>query len=332
MKGAIAAGHQLSADAGALVLGAGGNAVDACIAAAFASWVVESPLTGPGAGGFLLAHTGGRTRLLDFFVAVPARPAAPMDEAVVDFEGGATQVFHVGEASVAVPGAVQGLEVAHRRWATMPWVELVRPAIELARSGFEMTPAQAFLHRILDPILRGTRDGRAVYPKIEPGERWALPALADSLELVADHGSAALTELIPELSADLARYRVIERRPVETGFLGATFRSNPPPSSGGVLIAYGLSLLDRLGVGGSAGSPAAMARLADVMREQQRARDGRFAAGLYRGGLARRLLAEETLASAAARLTGTTHISVVDAERNAAAMTASNGSGSVASS
>src|SRR5439155_24585391 len=141
-----------------LLLGAGGSGVGGWIAAALAAGVVAGPLPGPGAGGFLLAHSGGRTGVLDCFVAVPGRAAAPMDEAVVDFEGGATQVFHVGEASVAVPGAVQGLEVAHRRWATMPWAELGRPAIELARSGFEMTPAQAFLHRILDPILRGTRD------------------------------------------------------------------------------------------------------------------------------------------------------------------------------
>src|SRR5882762_9282756 len=78
MKGAIAAGHPLTAKAGARVLEAGGSAVDACVAAAFVSWVCESPLTGPGGGGFMLVHEAesGRTVVLDFFVAVPR--AAPV--------------------------------------------------------------------------------------------------------------------------------------------------------------------------------------------------------------------------------------------------------------
>src|SRR3954462_5035822 len=113
MRGAVAAGHPLTAEAGARVLAAGGNAVDACIAAAFTSWVVESPLTGPGAGGFMLVHRArdSSTRLLDFFVATPglgrARGRAAEMEAVdIDFEGGeTTQVFRIGSASCAVPGA-----------------------------------------------------------------------------------------------------------------------------------------------------------------------------------------------------------------------------------
>ncbi|HEU4518674.1 MAG TPA: gamma-glutamyltransferase, partial [Microvirga sp.] len=75
MKGAVAAGHPLTAEAGARILADGGNAVDACIAAAFVSWVAESPLTGPGAGGFMLVHRASdhSDRLLDFFVALPGR-------------------------------------------------------------------------------------------------------------------------------------------------------------------------------------------------------------------------------------------------------------------
>src|SRR5471032_3377254 len=75
MNGAIAAGHRLTAAAGARMLEEGGNAVDACVAAAFASWVAESPLTGPGAGGFALVHSadGRPERLADFFVATPGQ-------------------------------------------------------------------------------------------------------------------------------------------------------------------------------------------------------------------------------------------------------------------
>src|ERR1700704_6348485 len=119
MKGAIAAGHPLTAQAGARVLEAGGNAVDACIAAAFTSWVCESPLTGPGGGGFMLVHDArdGKTRLLDFFVAVPAaaRGGGELLELAVDFDGDTQQLFRTGAAAVAVPGTAVGLEAGHRR-------------------------------------------------------------------------------------------------------------------------------------------------------------------------------------------------------------------------
>src|SRR5512134_2492580 len=104
MEGAIASGHPLTARAGADVLEAGGNAVDAAVAASAASWVAESPLTGPGGGGFLLVHRARerRTVLYDFFVSFPGRrSAAPMDEIEVDFSGGSTQLFCIVPASVA---------------------------------------------------------------------------------------------------------------------------------------------------------------------------------------------------------------------------------------
>src|SRR3954468_20755260 len=100
MRGAVAAGHPLTAEVGAAVLRDGGNAVDACIAAAFASWVVESPLTGPGGGGFMLVHRArhGPSGLRDFFVAVRglgrAREPVEMEEAAVDFDSETAQLFH----------------------------------------------------------------------------------------------------------------------------------------------------------------------------------------------------------------------------------------------
>ena len=148
MKGAIAAGHPATAEAGAAILAEGGNAVDACLAAAFASWVAESPLTGPGAGGFLLIHRArdGSDRILDFFVAAPGRglPSGDGDGMVpveVAFDARAVQVFLVGPASCAVPGAPAGLAVAHGRYGRLPWAELLAPAVELARSGVELNAA-----------------------------------------------------------------------------------------------------------------------------------------------------------------------------------------------
>src|SRR3954447_11141314 len=167
-KGVIAAGHPLTAEAGARVLREGGNAVDACVAAAFTSWVCESPLSGPGGGGFFLVHSGreAKTRLYDCFVAVPGAgwegEVAEMDEVDVDFDADSSQVFHVGPASVAVPGTTLGLEAVHRKWGSVPWSELAAPAAALAREGVEITRVQGYLHAILDVLLRRTPEGAAL--------------------------------------------------------------------------------------------------------------------------------------------------------------------------
>jgi gamma-glutamyltranspeptidase/glutathione hydrolase len=179
--------------------------------------------------------------------------------------------------------------------------------------------------------------------------------LASTLERLAEGGARELYrgelghELVRFLAekgglvtrADLEEYRVIWRRPNRVSYDGREFVSNPPPSSGGVLIGYGLSLLDRLGADGRAGSAEAIEPLVEVMREQSRARMGSFVGDLYRGGLARKLLAEENIRAAldrierreasvreAAGAPGTTHISVIDERGNAASLTASTGSGS----
>ena len=366
MKGAIAAGHPLTAAAGAQVLAEGGNAVDACIAAGFASWVAESPLTGPGAGGFMLVHRArdGSSRLLDFFVTVPGldrngREAAEMESVDVEFTPESSQLFRIGAASCAVPGALAGLEAAHRSFGSCPWQALVEPAIELAREGIELTRAQAYMHAILDPILRHTAEGRAMYGPagacLVDGDRFALPDLAATLDRIARRGAedfyrGELGEAIVAhlersggliTRADLTRYRVIRRRPVVVQFGSHRFESNPPPSTGGVLIGYGLALLDRLGRVPRAGSAEAMAQLVEIMREQSRVRGGPFVRELYRGGLARRLYDESTLSEGLGRIRsgaqplaepvgarGTTHISVVDGWGNAASLTASTGAGS----
>jgi gamma-glutamyltranspeptidase / glutathione hydrolase len=365
MKGAIAAGHPATAEAGAAILAEGGNAVDACLAAAFASWVAESPLTGPGGGGFLLVHRARdrKDRVLDFFVSIPGsglrgRKAAEMETIDIDFDGSTSQVFLVGPASCAVPGAVAGLETAHRTYATVPWPHLLEPAIALARDGIELTPQQAYLHAILDLILRHTPEGREIYGgegRLARGEKVLMPDLAGTLQALADGGARELYQgelgkkLVEHVldgggtltRRDLAEYRIIWRRPTRTAFEGHEFVSNPPPSSGGVLIAYALALLERLAANGTAGSAEAIQALVEVMRETARARQGSFAADLYRGGLAQRLCSEENLRAAVERIEGredaareqvgspgTTHISVVDDAGNAASLTASIGSGS----
>ena len=366
MRGAIAAGHPLTAEAGARVLAEGGSAVDACIAASFASWVTESMLSGPGAGGFFLVHeaASARTRLADFFVCAPGlgngqRASARMLQVDVAFDPDSSQAFSIGAASCAVPGAPKGLEEMHRRFGRLPWRELVAPAIELARAGVEITPAQDFMHLILDPILRHNPEGRRVYEtggrRYQTGDVLRHPDLAGTLEQFAAEGADALyggdlgRRLVAHIQdegggitlQDIERYRVVWRRPVRSHYRGCEFVSNPPPSSGGILVAYGLRLLDELGEGGAPGSAPALLRMIEVMRAQTRARAGRFASDLRRGGLAARLLADGSIEQAVARVhaaelglsepggpTGTSHISAVDSAGNAASLTCSLGSSS----
>jgi gamma-glutamyltranspeptidase/glutathione hydrolase len=361
MRGAVAAGHPLTAEAGAAVLAEGGNAVDACIAAAFVSWVAESTLTGPGAGGFMLVHRARdrTTRVLDHFVTVPGlglgrREVAEMESVDVAFTTESSQAFRIGAASCAVPGAAAGLGEAHRLFGTLPWPTLLEPAIRHAREGLVLTKSQAYLHAILDLILRHTAEGQEIYGRngnrLVAGDRLVMTDLAGTLERLAEHGADDLyrgelaRSLVAHLRAgggaiterDLADYRVIRRRPVRARFLGHDFESNPPPSAGGVLIGFGVSLLDRLGLAGPPGSAEAIAQLVEIMREQDGARNETFARGLYRGGLPRRLLDSQAVTAALRRLrgrlpesvAGTTHIAVVDGRGNAASLTASTGSGS----
>ena len=307
MKGAIAAGHPLTAEAGARVLEAGGSAVDACVAAAFVSWVCESPLTGPGGGGFMLVHASGETTVLDFFVTVP-RSFGGRDELIalaVDFDGDTQQLFRTGAAAVAVPGTALGLEEAHRRWGRLPWRELVEPAVRVARDGFVLTSVQAYLHAILDPLLRHSPEGDAMYAiegrAAREGERLAFPELASTLEWMGEEGASVfyrgeLAERIVdhvELSLDdLAGYRVVEREPLCVSYRGHEFRTNPPPSSGGTLIAAGLQAL-------SDNSPSAIVR---AMEAQEAMRDAAFAQALRRGTTAISVVAGDEAVSLSSSL------------------------------
>ena len=366
MKGAVAAGHPLTAEAGARILAAGGNAVDACIAAAVVSWVVESPLTGPGGGGFMLVHRARdrSDRVLDFFVTVPGRGLAAgeggdMEAVDVAFDVEALQTFRVGAASVAVPGTVAGLAEAHRLYAKLPWAELFAPALETARKGVRLNESQALLHAILDPVLRYGPEARRIYGEdrgLGAGDVIPTGDLATTLEVLAAEGERAFYEgelgrRISEVlradggrvtDEDLAAYRVIRRTPVRATYRGREFVSNPPPSSGGVLIAFALRVLDVAGESGAFGAPEAISSLAEAMREATRARAGSFAGDLYRGGLSGRLLSETRIREAAANVRAavrdavaepagapsTTHVSVVDAAGNAASLSASLGCGS----
>ena len=297
------------------MLADGGNAVDACIAAAFVSWVTESPLTGPGAGGFMLIHHAAddSTRVLDHFVAVPGlglrrRGQTEMDSVDVDFTPESSQAFRIGAASCAVPGAVAGLGEAHRQFASLPWPDLLEPAIELARDGVEMTEPQAYLHAILDLILRHTDEGRAIYGhdgnRLVAGDRLVMADLAETLERLAEKGAddfyrgelaRAVVQHVREHGGDFTAPRL---RRLSRDQAQADSHELPGPR-----LRVESAALDR---GRSDRSRRQAARPARRPRGPRRERRGDgagrrddaragsgpwrpFARELYRGGLARRL-------------------------------------------
>jgi gamma-glutamyltranspeptidase/glutathione hydrolase len=303
VQGAVAAGNRHSAEAGAWALREGGTCVDAALAATFAAFVTEGPLTGPAGGGFVLLHEPGESlTVLDCFFAVPSVPRGEMDEVEIDFADASTQIFHVGEESVAVPGLMRGLEEAHLRRGRLPWQTLFVPALELARRPLPTTSAQAFLHEILVPILQREPGGRRIYGS---------PGVVDStdlipaLRLLQDIRGDAVAILLPELAEDVEAYRLEPREPLEGTFAGMTVVATPPPSMGGVVVREGLAVLDA-SVRGSPGSADEASAVAAAL-----------AAGYGTGA-----------PSTGARPTGTTHVSVVDADGAAVGLSSTLGSGS----
>jgi gamma-glutamyltranspeptidase/glutathione hydrolase len=310
MNGMVAAGHPLTAEAGARILRDGGNAVDAAIAAMLVSWVAEPLLTGPGAGGYMLvAGAGERETLLDFFVAAPgfgASDARGELEAIEVSFGDATQVFNVGAASVGTYGNPAGIEEAARRWGTVPLAELAAPAAAHARAGVPVNAQQAYVFEILELIV-GQR-------LLREGELFADPELAATIERLGADGAApfytgdiaaaVVAELEPRGGVltveDLACYEAVARDPVRVSYRGREVLTNPPPNAGGTLLAMAMERLEEV-----TGVPDA-AELADVMEAVQAQRTPEFVS----------------------RLGSTTHISVLDDVGRACSVTCTNGEGS----
>jgi gamma-glutamyltranspeptidase / glutathione hydrolase len=345
MNGVVAAGHPLTAEAGAEILREGGNAVDAAVGAVLASFAVESPLTGFGAGGFMMVGRGEETALLDFFVAAPGKDGiergVELAPVPVHFDEETVQTFYVGPASCGVPGTAAGLELALERFGTAARADLVGAGVRLAREGAPINAEQAYILEILWPIHRRLEEARGLYaPAGRPlgeGDVFRFPELADALERFGGEGAepfyrgdvaAALSGFVTEHggtlgATDLASYEAIERQPIHVPFRGTDVLINPPPSSGGILIAYSLGLLERLG--GSSGPE----QLVAAMDAANHARDEEFAAALYGEGLEELLLDPQRLDLRAGDLLGsTTHIAVLDADGMCASVTCSNGSGS----
>jgi gamma-glutamyltranspeptidase/glutathione hydrolase len=359
----VAAGHPLTAEAGAQVLREGGNAVDAAICAVLTSFVCESQLTGFGAGGFMMVHEGGKDTLVDFFVAAGGADGVERTAELVPipvYFDETPQTFYCGAASCGVPGTAAGLEHVWRRYGSVPLDRLARPGIALGRDGVTLTKGAEYFHEILHPILISTPESAALYTpdgkQLVEGDTFHYPEMADALERFAAEGSEpfyrgetarAVCDWVREGGGtlgmdDMAAYEPIEREPVTARFRGHVVLTNPPPSSGGILIGYSLGLLERLGACGVeeivAATEAANGRRSDDFNE-----------GLHDEEYVKRFLASDLDQLAARiregdwvgghggaggpgdpqdRLGSTTHLAVIDADGNCASVTCSNGTGS----
>ncbi len=351
----VAAGHPVSAAAGAALLRDGGNAVDAALGSMLASFACEPLLTGLGAGGYMLVVApGGEPTLLDFFVEAPGRGAdldarSELIPVRVSF-GDAIQEFHVGAASVGTFGMPAGVCEAARRFGRVGLERLVEPAAALARDGVALNVAQAYIVEILGGIVTSTPESAALFAPggelLRAGDVLRQPELAEALERLGAEGArpfyegdigAALVDWVAERGGlltrqDLAAYVVVDRAPVRVAYRGRQVLTNPPPSAGGILIARALALLDAETADTAPPTPS-LSRLVGVMERTQRERTPEFLAGLDDPAFVARFLAGGgpdvvSEPGARGRLGSTTHISALDRDGWACAVTCSNGSAS----
>ena len=335
-NGVVAAGHPLTAQAGAQVLREGGNAVDAAVAAMLTSFAAEPLLTGLGAGGYMLVAGGGREpALLDFFVQAPSRAEeggeGVMEAIDVSF-GDAVQVFHIGPASCGVYGAPAGVCEAVSRWGTVPLAELAAPAARIAREGVVLNAEQAYVAKILTDLLTSTPECAALWAPcgrvLGEGELLRNEELSTALQRLGELGdepfyrgeiAAAVCDWLRSRGGtvkleDLAGYRAVARQPVKVRYRDREVLTNPPPSAGGILLAYALALLDR------GPAPPTLEGVVRAMAAAQTERTPEFVEGLAEEGFLERFLGS--------RLGATTHISVLDTDGFACSVTATNGEGS----
>ena len=314
MSAAIAAGHPATVEAGVEILHEGGTAADVAVAASLASCVAETLMTGLLGGGHAIYYdaASGRAENLDCFVAMPGLGAEPSEAELLELDvpfGAELIHYAVGCASCGVPGVPAGLDALWRRHGRLEWSRLVEPALRLARSGAELTPAHASCLVMLAPVMTMNEGARIYSPEgmlLPAGSRVEQPGLVPALELVAEEGAAsaytgsiaaALLGLMVDRGGlvtkeDLDAYEAEWSKPVEVAYLGARFLTR----------------------GGLSGLPETLPQVPRLAGLGEAERAVRLARSLDGGR--------------ADRLGDTTNISVVDAEGNACVLTTSLGLGS----
>jgi gamma-glutamyltranspeptidase/glutathione hydrolase len=272
-EGVVAASHPLAAQAGALVLERGGNAIDAAATIQFVLNVVEPQYSGIGGGLFMLVHSA----TTETTIALDARERAPAAATPAMFvfpDVPAADRFKIASTSgisVGVPGAVLGIATALSRFGTIPLADAIAPAAELADNGFAINEFLA-----ADIVNDGGRtslqpETAAIFrpggTPLKEGDRLVQKDLARALRLIARDGPdafyrgeiaaaivAAQARSRTSVSAagagrmtpdDLRQYNVVVRTPVRGRYRGLDVVSMPPPSSGGLAVLQALAMLER---------------------------------------------------------------------------------------
>jgi gamma-glutamyltranspeptidase / glutathione hydrolase len=252
---AVASAEGNASRAGLAVVQKGGNAVDAAIAVAFALAVTHPTAGNLGGGGFMLVRLAdGTSTAFDYRETAPGGASRNM---YLDAAGNMTKDSLLGAKAAGVPGTVAGLALAHARFGTRPWAELIAPAIALARDGhtLEASHAEDMAAALVKMRDAGFTDSVKIYggPDGQPlaaGALWQQPDLARTLELIAQHGAKgfyegplaeAMAKGVQSLGGlwtveDLRGYRAKERAPIKFGYREHEIVTMPPPSSGGVVM------------------------------------------------------------------------------------------------
>jgi gamma-glutamyltranspeptidase/glutathione hydrolase len=346
-KGVVAAGHKVTAEAAAEVLREGGNAFDAAIAGMATATVPEFVFSSIGGGGFLMArHANSKQALCyDFFAQTPLvkRPEDELEFYGIEADfGPATQEFHIGAGSVAVPGLIQGLYAIHEDLGSVPMTRLIEPAILAAREGITVSELHAYLYTIVSPILTASQSTRDVFAPddklLADGDIYKNAQVADTLDCLAREGPRLFTEgevgqaiaaqsrdLGGHLTlADLKRYQVERRTPLTWNYREHELLLNPAPATSGALIAFGLALLEQLLPERDAPDPVLLARIMEETNAVRKARGSELNEIVQSETITAHL---EAMANHTPSTRGTTHISVIDAAGNAASGTITNGEG-----
>ena len=286
----VVTNHPLASAAGAEMLLAGGNAVDAAVAALFALTVVEPMMVGILGGG--VAHirlSDGRHVVLDGLSTAPGAAHGAMYETESDelprYRDTVGRANQVGPLAVAVPGALAGWCRALRDFGTLSVEGVTAPAIRLAERGFMATPYLADCVSDLAPDLSRDPGLASLFlpggAPLRAGARVVQPEYAQTLRTIAREGADALYAgelggaLVETMSRtgglvtreDLDAYRVIEREPVRGSYRGFEILGPPPPASSGVHVVQMLNLLEGFDIGAMGfGSPDTVHLLAEAMK------------------------------------------------------------------
>ncbi len=264
----IASAHTLATEAGCEILKSGGNAFDAAVAVAAALAVVEPFASGIGGGGFFLLH-----RASDHFeVFVDARETAPSRatrEFFVDGNGQAKQKASLeGPTAAGIPGEPAALDWVASRYGRLPLARSLEPAIRLAERGFPADARYASASALREALLKNNAGATSSF--LDDGKAVAVgfvviqPQLARTLRMLADQGGQSfyhgefarnLAQTVKSAGglwelADLENYRVIERPPLKFTYREAKITTSPLPSSGGLVLAQCLFILDSVDMAG----------------------------------------------------------------------------------